>query len=684
MKLGEKWLREWVNPDLRREDLIAQTTMAGLAVESCEKANDDYIIDFELTPNRGDCLSVLGIAREIAAINGIELTERAKRFLSLQNTAMWESLIDSTDQIFSIHVAAVADCPRYLGCIIEGIHTNAETPAWMHEKLLQSGINSVSPVVDIMNFVMLELGQPLHAFDLDKLSNGLVIRRAHKDESITLLNGKSVTLDNDVLVIADHDQAQAIAGVMGGLDSAVSENTSKILVESAHFIPAIIAGKARRFGLQTDGSYRFERGVDPNLPLIALIRVIGLLMEILGESCQIFKIIEKSSPENLPARPSIALRASQINKIIGITIPAETVEQLLQRAGMFYKKEQDQWSVTPPSYRFDIAQEVDLIEEIARLYGYQHIPTRVNLLPLQNTLALESQLSVSRLKHILLDQGYNEVITYSFIEPELQQLFDPTAKLLALANPLSADLSVMRSSLWPSLVEVVRYNYRRQQNYCRFFEIGLRFIANTIGLIQEPVLSGVWAGQAFPEQWAEKQRYVDFYDIKNTLVQLHEFYWQAAQHPALHPAQSAALYDGDKHVGWCGALHPEIQNKVDVHLPIFLFEISLDALIQTTVPTFQTMSKFPTVRRDLALIIDQQITSLMIQNCINQTAKPLLIDFCVFDVYQGENIPVGKKSIAVGLIFQAMDRTLMEDEISRLMENIIMQLKQKLAAELRE
>ncbi len=641
---------------------------------------DDYIFEIELTPNRGDCLSINGLAREIAVIN------RSK----LLNPNNSPSITHQINETFIVNLLSPKDCPNYMGRIIRNIDNHVKTPLWMQERLRRSGIRSISMVVDVMNYVMLELGQPLHAFDLAHLHKSIQVRRAHANEKLQLLDGQDVTLNEEMLVIADEKNCLAIAGVMGGLQSAVTENTTDIFIESAFFDPIVIAGRARQLGLNTDAAYRFERGVDPAIQKCAIDRATELIVT-LGRG-EVGPVTEAVAQEYLPTSPAITLRKSRLNQLLGFEIAQEEVTDILQYLGMQVSKKEGEWQVIPPSFRFDISREVDLIEEVVRIHGYQHIPQRKTTLPVTFVAQSETKLAKQRLRHLLIDRGYQEVITYSFISQQLQELFDPIHKPLALVNPLSPELAVMRTSLWPSLINVLIYNLNRQNARLRLFETGLRFIPTDNTLKQDAVIAGLITGNVFPEQWGAPSRLVDFYDIKNDVFSLlnltgqQDDYAMVAQtHPALHPGQSCAIYDNDKQlVGFFGALHPAIKKMLGITDPVYLFECLLNSISDVALPQFKAVSKFPTVRRDIALIVDQEIHAQQLHNAIIASASELLVSLQLFDVYQGKGIATGKKSVALGLIFQGADRTLKESDVNELVERVINTLKKQFNVSLRD
>lgn len=641
---------------------------------------DDYIFDIELTPNRGDCLSVNGLAREIGVLN-------RSKILNPNNS---QSVSSQINEMFSVNLLSPKDCPNYVGRIIRQINNHAKTPLWMQERLRRSGIRTISLIVDVMNYVMLEIGQPLHAFDLASLSKSIQVRRARANEQLQLLDGQNVTLNEDILVIADEQECHALAGVMGGLRSAVTENTTDIFIESAYFNPVVIAGRARQLGLNTDAAYRFERGVDPTIQKLAIERATELIVT-LGHGI-VGPITEATAQDYLPKLPEIILRKSRLNQILGFQIPDNEVTEILRYLGMQVNERDGDWQVIPPSYRFDILREVDLVEEVVRIYGYQHIPQRKPNLPVTFIAQSELKLSSHRLRNLLIDRGYQEVITYSFISQQLQELFDPLHQPLALVNPLSPELAVMRTSLWPSLVNVLIYNLNRQMSRLRLFETGLRFIQNENELKQESVIAGLIAGNVFPEQWGIASRSVDFYDIKNDVFSLlnltgktEAYSFVAQTHPALHPGQSCAIYLNDKHfVGFFGALHPAIKKMLGITEPVFLFECFLNTITDVELPQFKAVSRFPNIRRDIAFIVDQEIQTQQLQNAIISSAGELLVSLQLFDVYQGKGIATGKKSVALGLIFQCADRTLKESEINELVERIITTLKKQFNVSLRD
>jgi len=638
---------------------------------------DDVSIDVDLTPNRSDCLGVAGVAREVGVLTGCDLTAHAPVAISEQSLKQ-----------FPVTVSDSQACPNYVGRVIENINASANTPVWMQERLRRSGLRSLSPIVDITNYVMLELGQPMHAFDLDKLNSGIHVRTAVANESLTLLDGQEVSLSADTLVIADDSAALAIAGVMGGIESSVTDKTQHIFLESAFFSPLAIAGRARGYGLHTDSSHRFERGVDPELAIQAMNRATELLLEIVGG--QAGPITQVSSASDLPQAQQINLRANRIKRVLGIDIPATEVEDQLTRLGMSVVATDDGWQVTAPSFRFDIAIEVDLIEELGRLYGYDLLPkTRPQGTVLTANIS-EHQLATHRLQSLLVDRGYQEAITYSFVDPEIQQhLAVEGETAIALANPISADLSVMRTSLWPGLIQALVHNLNRQQDRVRLFEVGRIFTGTQDNVEQHRHIGGLVCGSRYAEQWSDKQRPVDFFDVKADVEALLDLgqddsiRFVAEQHPSLHPGQSARIYKGEQAIGWIGALHPKLNKPLELKQRVYLFELTLTSVLEAQVPTFTAVSRFPAIRRDLALQVADNITVGEIQDCLKGIKSDILKRIQLFDVYSGEGVELGFKSIALAFHLQHAERTMTDEEVETLVTAITQRLEQQLAITIR-
>jgi phenylalanyl-tRNA synthetase beta chain len=638
---------------------------------------DDTTFEVDLTPNRGDCLSVAGLAREIAAITGAGLlVPRLKPVAARSRRKL------------PVVLRTPRDCPCYTGRVIEGIDPQARTPMWLKERLRRSGVRAIHPVVDVTNYVMLELGQPMHAFDLDRLTGGIEVRRARAKESLVLLDGKEVGLETGMLLIADRNGPLALAGIMGGQASAVGSETRNLFLESAWFRPEVIAGRARAMGLQTESSQRFERGVDPTMPRRAMERATALLLEIAGGKPG--PVIEQRDRRYLPRTVAITLRAARIEKLLGFKIAASEVQKILRRLGMSVKKSASGWRVLSPSWRFDLGREVDLIEEIARLYGYENLPVHRPQTVMTMTPSPEGRLPVSRLRLALADRDYQEIVTYSFVDPVWQAQLDPAVTPIRLANPISADMAVMRTSLWPGLLKTVAYNLNRQLLRLRFFELGRCFIPGQSGIDQEPMLGGAVTGSALPEQWGAPTRAVDFYDVKadiEALLQLGgnmtEFRHEAASHPALHPGQTARILCGGEPVGWVGALHPKIQTKLGLEQAVILFELRLSPLEQAKLPFFHEISRYPAIRRDIAVVVQENLPGRVVLDSVAKVAGKLLVNLELFDEYRGKGIDSGRKSLALGLTLQDSSRTLKEDEVDALIARVVAVLESELGARLR-
>jgi len=646
---------------------------------------DDVMIELSLTPNRADCFSIAGIAREVGVSNKMLVNE-------FKQVIVKAEIKDTVD----VKLEADKDCPRYLGRVIKGVNPTAETPLWLEEKLRRSGIRSLGPVVDVTNFVLLELGQPMHAFDLAKITGAIHARHAKAGEKLDLLNDQEITLTEGCLVIADDKAPLALAGIMGGADSAVSDSTTDILLEAAHFNPLVIAGKARSFGLHTDSSHRFERGVAASLPMTAIERATELLLDIVGG--QAGPVVNVSNEADLPERGVVSLRAERVKRVLGIDLSREEITGMLSRLDLNPTETKAGWEITAPDFRFDISIEEDLIEEIGRIFGYDNLPVSQASSALSMVVKPEAKLRMNRLRQVLVQHGYQEAITYSFIDPEMQKLFDPETTAIELANPISADLSAMRTSLWPGLVSAVKYNLNRQQSCVSLFEYGLKFVPlddEVTDIQQENMLAGVITGSKVPEQWAEATESVDFYDLKNHVEALLEmtgrasdFRFEANKHDVLHPGQTAAIRDlaakDQPIIGWIGALHPRLQKKLGLSKNLYLFEIAMKNIEEGKIPSFKPLSKFPAIRRDLALVMDEAVTAQEVQNCIQEVAGEVLSQFELFDVYRGEGIDFGRKSLALGLTLQDLSRTLTDTDVDKELNKIIDVLKERLGATLRE
>lgn len=798
MKFSEAWLREWVNPDVTTDELVAQLTMAGLEVDAVEDAaeilsgvvvgeivsveqhpdadklqvcvvkghqegekqvvcgapnarvgikvpfatvgavlpdnfkikkaklrgvesfgmlcgqtelnlgdddsglwelpldapvgsafNDylllnDKIIEVDLTPNRADCLSIAGIAREVATLNRSQVKDIS---VAPVEPAMTEQP--------TVDVQASSACPRYAGRIINNIDISKPTPLWMVERLRRSDIRSIDAVVDITNYVMLELGQPMHAFDLETLEGGIIVRFADQDEKLVLLDGSELKLNDDTLVIADHKKPLALAGIMGGEHSGCSSNTKSVLLESAFFSPEVIAGKARRYGLHTDSSHRFERGVDFNLQVKAIERATQLLIEVCGGEAG--PVVDVSSEQDLPTKAPVTLNKKRLDSALGCALGNEEVTGILSRLGLEPSEQgEGEWLVSIPSYRFDISIEADLVEELARVYGYDKLPIRA--LSIQPTLQRNSEVfnSLTSIKRHLASRDYHEAITYSFIDPKLHEVFFPGQQKVELLNPISADLSSMRTSLIPGLVDALSKNIKRQQSRVRVFESGLCFnqgeSAAIDDLIQEERIAALAYGPLSANTWDKKSDWVDFYDLKGDVESLLGFCTQGRKisfRPGqetrtwMHPGQCAEVFLDGQCIGYLGALHPSTLKALDIEKNVYVMELALAAIKESALPAFKGISKFPAVSRDLAFVIDQSVSYEEIQSSVRASAGQSLTSVTLFDVYKGENIGEGKQSIALNLTFQEIERTLKDEEVNAALDQVVASLAEEFQASLR-
>lgn len=636
---------------------------------------DDNSIDVGLTPNRSDCLSIAGIARDVGVLCRESVQGPEEKTVS-------ESISDT----FPVAIESTDDCARYVGRVIKGINRQAITPIWMQEQLRRSDVRSLDPVVDVTNYVMLELGQPMHAFDLSKLSGGIKVRHAVAGEKLTLLNDQEVELKAGTMVIADDKAPLAMAGIMGGADSAVSDDTADIFFESAFFSPTALAGVARSYGLHTDSSHRFERGVDSQLQARAMARATELLLDICGGEAG--PVTEVVIEEQLPRSETITLRAERIERVLGAVIAADEVTDILTRLGMEVTVSGDSWQVIPPSYRFDIAIEVDLIEELARIHGYDNIPSNPPVGKLAMRPRTERKQPLGRLRNLLVDRDYQEVITYSFVDPKLQAILSPEQATVSLQNPISADMSVMRTSLMPGLIATVQHNLNRQQSRVRIFESGLKFVPEGDDVSQTAILAGAICGSRYEEQWTAPAEKADFFDIKGDVEALlaaggHEARFVASSNAALHPGQSADIEVNGKLIGHLGALHPAMAQKLGLDQTVYLFELDVASVCQNRIPAFAALSKFPAIRRDLAILVDQATSTMEVRDCIREDASEILQDLILFDVYVGKGIDSGRKSLALGLTLQDNSRTLTDTEVDNFIDKIVSGLESRIGATLR-
>ncbi|AMA64839.1 Phenylalanine--tRNA ligase beta subunit [Candidatus Arsenophonus lipoptenae] len=659
---------------------LPHTAPIGTDIRNYLKLNDN-IFEVNLTPNRADCLSILGISREIAAINNIKM-----------NTLKIKPVKSNDNIVFPIRIEAFIECPRFLGRVINGIDMTVQTPIWMKEKLRRSGFNPIDPVVDIINFVLLELGQPLHVYDLDHLNKTIIVRMAKKNEILILLDGKKLNLKQNTLIIADEKNVLGIAGIFVGKHAKINQKTTNILLDSAFFNPLTISFWARYYGFHTESSHRFERGVDPQMQYIAMERASKLIFEICGGI--VGNIVDISHINHLPKVITLTLTRKKLDLLIGHKIPDTNVTQILQRLGFHVINEKENWKVITPSWRFDIKIEEDLIEEVTRIYGYNnipHVPLNVDLIrPYDH----ESNLSLKRVKTLLIDRGYNEVITYSFVNPKMQLLLYPNSDMLILPNPISSDMSVMRLSLLPGLLNTVIYNQNHQQNRIRIFETGLRFIPDVLaeyGIRQELILAGLITGKRYIEHWAQEKREVDFFDIKGDVEsilkltgKLNNIFYKSYSNSILHPGQSAKIYLKNSYIGYVGVIHPKINNKLNLYNRILVFELLWNKIQDRIIPKANIISRFPANRRDIAIIIPEWIPAADVLEECKKIIVNHIVSINLFDVYCGNSIAKGYKSLAISFILQDTERTLEEKEINATIDKYVDALKRRFQASLRK
>jgi phenylalanyl-tRNA synthetase beta chain len=637
---------------------------------------DDAVLDIEFTPNRGDCLSVLGVAREISAIR----RKPIKQFDFKNRRAATSSRIE-------ISVISTVDAPSYVGRVIEGLNATRTTPDWIKERLRRGGLRSLGSIVDITNFVMLELGQPLHAFDLRFVSQGVVVRHASRGESLALLDGTELQLAPETMVIANQRGPIGLAGIMGGLESGVDSSTQAIFLESAYFRPGSIANSGRKYGLQTDASYRFERGVDPAGQRRALLRASELFQEICNG--QSGPICEVSNKRYLPRKKPILLRRTRLNRVLGVQVPTKNVQRILTGLNMPPVKYAEGWKVRPPLYRFDIEGEHDLVEEIARLHGFINIPSRAPHTAASRGLDREEEMPVDRFQDYLIDRDYNEVITYSFVDGNLQTRVNPDDPGIELRNPIASNMNVMRTTLWPGLLKAVDINQRRQVRRIRLFELGHVFSRRGEKIIETQRLGAVACGAPNRLHWSDGNNTVDFFDMKGDLEGLLgldgrdiSYQFVPAKHPSLHPGQSAEICSGSKRIGYVGCLHPEIQQLLDFDFPVYMFEIDLAEISQRSIPVYQRVSRFPFVHRDLSIVVSDEIPASKIEKVMRAAGGRLLTSIQLFDVYVGKEIKKHCKSLSFGLTLQSSSRNLTDREVEAVLGRIVTAL-QKLGGELR-
>ena len=637
---------------------------------------DDKLIELDLTPNRGDCLGMIGLAREVgvlarAPVKGLE-------FPSVEIT---------TQRSIPVATAAPDACPTYLGRVIENINIEAPSPYWLQERLRRSGLRSIDPVVDVTNLMLLELGHPMHAFDADKLQGTVTARFASEGEKLTLLDDRDVVLGSETLLIADEAQALAMAGIMGGLSSSVTRETKSIFLECAFFSPLAIAGKARSYGMHTDASHRYERGVDYALQARALDRATALLLEIVEGNAGPVSV----ATGNLPESRQVRLTFSNVKRLLGVEIPQAECLDILSRLGLVEVASDTESCVfTVPSFRFDISIEADLIEEIARVFGYNKLPETLGMGAQRLPKIAESVRPVSALKRILVAEGYQEAINYSFIDPDLAQNVYPERQTVLLQNPLSAEMSVMRPSVLPGLLSTLSYNLNRQRERVRLFEEGLVFERRDGAITQTRKIAGLVYGSLNPISWNQPKQAVDFYDIKGAVESLLDlglgagaYEFVKGEHSALHPGQCAEVRCKGEPIGFVGALHPRLQRHFGFPSKAYLFELDTAALVEGRLPAASALSRYPEVSRDLAVVVSAGIAAGDLASCIRVNAGDDLTELTTFDVYEGPGVGEGRKSVAFGLTWQHPSRTLGDEEISAIIAKCIKALESDFNAELR-
>ena len=638
----------------------------------------DAVIDLDLTPNRGDCFSVLGIARDVAALTGARL-----------KTTVVETVKATIEDTHAVELVEPAGCPRFAGRVVRGIDVSAKSPTWMTERLRRAGLRAISPVVDVTNYVMLEYGQPLHAYDYRLLQGPIRPRLAKAGEKITLLDDKTVELNPETLIITDDSGPIGIAGIMGGLSTAVTEKTTDVFLEGAFWPPAFMAGRARTYGMHTDASLRFERGVDPEGQGRAVERATELLIEIAGGKAG--PLVVESSSDHLPVRPPITLRRARLALLLGIAIDDKKVEQILQGLEMEVLGVESGWQVTPPSHRFDIEIEADLIEEVARIHGYDAIPETTAFAAEPLETVTESLIDIERVAATLVARDYQEVVTYSFVDAEANKAFSGVDSELILSNPISSEMSVMRASLWPGLVAAAAANFARQQDRVRLFEASKTFHGTLEQTSETMRVGALVSGSVVPEQWGSEVRNADLFDIKADVEALlllaasrAEISFMPISHPALQDGQAAEIRRGDSVIGLLGKLHPNVAKRYNLKRAAYVFELDAGMAFATSAPSVAPISRFPAIRRDIAIIVDATVTADELIAALRGSEAELIRDVRIFDIYTGPGIEAGRKSVAIGLILQATSRTLTDEDADVALAAAISKLKKKFAAELRD
>jgi len=658
---------------------------------------DDSILELNITANRGDAMSVLGIAREVAALADISLKGSIVATGTLLNPQIRSSAPNVEGQEIALRLEPHAGAARLLARVVRGVDNKQHSPLWLRERLRRAGLRSISPVVDVTNYVMLELGQPLHAYDMSRLHGGLSARRATAGERLQLLDGREVQLDTDILVIADDEGAVGLAGVMGGAGSSISAETTDIVLEAAWFKPEMIAGRARRFGLQTDAGQRFERGVDWRVQERALGLAKRLILDIAGGTAG--PVITAELPDELPRTPTVSLRYKQLERLLGLSVAPSHVEQRLKSLGLEVSTTSGGWSVQPPSWRFDISIEADLIEEVGRIGGLDVIEERAPQMSIEPRPTLSNQVEERVVLRTLNGRGYQEVITFGFVDPALQRQLFPSQPSIEVVNPISADLGVMRASLWPGLINAARTNLQRQQSRVRLFEIAHRFLPDGPdgkGYREQKMIAGLAVGARLPEQWGVKATPVDFFDVKDDLLALlslgggggnggeEEITFEPASLSCLHPGRSARVKKGGIEIGYIGELHPNLVRSLDLTYAPMLFEADYLGTFSAKLAQFREVSRFPRIRRDISVTVPEHVTFASLRERVSLAAGDLLQKLSAFDLYQGKGVESGRKSVALGLILQDLSRTLTDEDADRVVHAVLADLQSKLDARIRE
>ncbi|MDJ0939057.1 MAG: phenylalanine--tRNA ligase subunit beta [Woeseiaceae bacterium] len=661
------------------DGIIALPADAPVGTELAEYLSlPDAVFDLDLTPNRGDCFCVLGIARDVSALTGAPL-----------KSAEVDAVDKAIDDVVAVELPEPAGCPIFAGRVIRGIDPKARSPLWMVERLRRAGLREISPVVDVTNYVMLELGQPLHGYDAAKIQGAIRPRLAKSGEEVTLLDERHLELNEDTLVITDDSGVLGLAGIMGGLSTAVTDETVDVFFEAAFWPQDYMAGRARAYGMHTDASMRFERGVDFRGQGRAVERATALLLDIAGGKPG--PLVVTTSDEHIPVPRQIHLRRSRLELLLGTSVPDETVTDILNRLELSASVSDDGWDVVAPPHRFDIAIEADLIEEVARIHGYDAIPetTSVATLPLETVT--ESMIHADIVARTLIARDFQEVVTYSFVDATDDKTVSGIVSEIVLANPISSEMSVMRSSLWSGMLHATSSNAARQQERVRLFEIGKTF-HGALDKHEEVVrIAAAITGPVLPEQWGSKSQAVDFFDIKSDLEAVlrlsgddTEFVFQSADHPALQPGQTAEIVRDDVVVGVVGKLHPRVAKQFDLKRDVFVFELDAFKTFATRAPVAEAVSKFPAIRRDIAVVVAETVTAEQLTGAVRSAAPSLVTDVRVFDVYQGPGIEAGLKSVAIGLILQETSRTLTDGDADAAQAAALQKLQEEFAAVLRD